>query len=89
MLTAHPIIRGMNRIPPESIKKTPRNQSKNNELLLKGISIAVIGLVVLLLPRFMGPGEMRDMIAQSHWVGWFALLLGGVLTTQALARRLK
>ncbi len=76
----------MNPTPSQNIKKSPLNQSKNNELLIKGISIVLIGLVVLLLPRFMGAGEMRDMIEQSHWVGWFALLLGGVFTTQSLVR---
>jgi uncharacterized membrane protein HdeD (DUF308 family) len=61
----------------------------NSERLLKGIFIALIGLVVLLAPSFMAATELRNVLASSYLVGWFALLLGGVFITQYLVRRWK
>lgn len=60
-----------------------------NELLLKGIFIALIGLFVLVAPAFMAATELRGIIAESYLVGWFALLLGGVFITQYAVRRWK
>jgi uncharacterized membrane protein HdeD (DUF308 family) len=60
-----------------------------NERLVKGIFIALIGLVVLLAPSFMAATELRNVVASSYLVGWFALLLGGVFIAQDLVRRWK
>lgn len=60
-----------------------------SELLLKGIFIALIGLALLLAPRYMAATEMRAIVAESYLVGWFALLLGGVFITQYAVRRWK
>ncbi|WP_027016066.1 hypothetical protein [Comamonas composti] len=57
-----------------SSRKTSRKA--DNELLIKGLTCAIIGLVILLAPRFMAPSGMTQILAQSHIVGWFALLLG-------------
>jgi len=65
------------------------NHKANNELLFKGVVCAVIGLAVLLGPGFMGESNLRGVVAQASTVGWFALVLGGVLTAKALARRWK
>ena len=66
-----------------------RQHDKANELLFKGIVIALIGLLLLLAPSFMAASELRTIVAQSYLVGWFALLLGGVFITQYAVRRWK
>jgi len=55
-------------------KQTSRKE--NTDVLQRGIMCTLIGLAVLLGPSFMAPSGMRDMVAQSYIVGWFALVLG-------------
>jgi uncharacterized membrane protein HdeD (DUF308 family) len=66
-----------------------RQRDRSNELLFKGIFIALIGLILLLAPSFMAASELRTIVAQSYLVGWFALVLGGVFITQYAVRRWK
>jgi hypothetical protein len=58
-----------------------------NELLLKGIFIALIGLVLLLAPSFMAAGELRTIVAGSSLVAWFGFVLGCALIGRYLLRR--
>lgn len=58
-----------------------------NELLLKGIFIALIGLVLLLAPSIMAAGEVRTLVAGSSLVAWFALVLGLALIVRYVLRR--
>ena len=58
-----------------------------NELLLKGIFIALIGLVLLLAPSLMAASEVRALVAGSSLVAWFALVLGCALIGRYLVRR--
>lgn len=60
-----------------------------SDLLFKGIFITLIGLALLLAPRFMAATELRAIVADSYLVGWFALLLGAVFITQYAVRRRK
>lgn len=56
---------------------TRRHSNKaNNELLLKGILCALIGLGVLISPYFITSPGMQGIVASSSLVGWFALVLG-------------
>jgi len=66
-----------------------RRNKTAHDLLIKGVMIAAIGLGVLLAPYFMAATELRAVLLESYLVGWFALLLGSVLTTQYVVRRLK
>jgi hypothetical protein len=60
----------------------------SNELLFKGILCMLIGLGVLLSPRFITSPGMQGIVANSSWVGWFALVLGVAFTGLYLRRRL-
>lgn len=73
---------------PPHLPSRQRDKARN-ELLLKGIFIAFIGLFVLVAPAFMAATEMRAIVTQSYLVGWFALLLGGVFIVQFAVRRWK
>jgi VIT1/CCC1 family predicted Fe2+/Mn2+ transporter len=57
------------------MNKTP-TRKENTDLLQRGIMCALIGVAVLVGPYFMAPTGMRDAIAGSSLVGWFALVLG-------------
>lgn len=48
----------------------------NNDLLIKGVLCAFIGLGVLLAPYFVSSPGMQGIVAKSTLVGWFALVLG-------------
>ncbi len=76
-----------------SLPDTPSSRSASRkadiELLIKGVTCAVIGLVILLAPQFMAPGGIVQMMAQSYQVGWFALLLGTAFIVLFAVRRSK
>lgn len=78
---------------PMSLPDTPSSRSASRkadiELLIKGVTCAVIGLVILLAPQFMAPGGIVQMMAQSYLVGWFALLLGTAFIVLFAVRRSK
>ena len=64
-----------------------RPPANTHDLLFKGVLCAAIGLAVLLAPMFMAPSPMRDTIAQSAIVGWFALVLGVAFAAQYFWKR--
>ena len=65
----------------------------NNELLIKGILCALIGLGVLISPYFISSPGMQGIVAKSALVGWFALVLGcafiGLYAWRRMAGRAK
>ena len=65
-----------------------RQPSKaDKELLFKGVTCALIGLIVLLAPYFARSGSVREMMHQAAVVGWFALVLGGGFMVRYAMRR--
>ena len=56
---------------PQSLKT-----HNSNDLLIKGILCVLIGLGVVLSPRFISSPGVQSVVAGSSWVGWFALVLG-------------
>ena len=76
---------------PNAPTRKPQNMNgalARNELLLKGVLCMLIGLAVLLSPRFITSPGMQGIVANASWVGWFALVLGAALTCVYLRRRL-
>lgn len=62
----------------------------DRDLLPKGLLIAFIGLAVLVSPYFIASPAVRDVVARSSLVGWFALALGAAFIARwAWARRRK
>jgi hypothetical protein len=77
--------------PTRKHQNSPRNKGKpplSNELLFKGILCMLIGLGVLLSPHFITSPGMQGIVANSSWVGWFALVLGVAFGGLYLRRRL-
>ena len=59
----------------------------DKELLLKGVTCTLIGLVILLAPYLARSGSVRELMAQATVVGWFALVLGLAFGVQYGVRR--
>ena len=59
----------------------------DKELLFKGVTCALIGLVVLIAPYVARSPSVQDIMAQSAMVGWFALVLGGGFLVRYAMRR--
>lgn len=64
------------------------NKKADNELLAKGIMCALIGLGVLISPRFMAPSPFSATVAGASLIGWFALVLGCALGALYARRRM-
>lgn len=59
----------------------------DKELLFKGVTCALIGLVILLAPYLARSASVRELMAQAALVGWFALVLGIAFVVQYAVRR--
>ena len=69
---------------------TPQQPSKaDKELLFKGVTCALIGLVIVLAPYIARSGDVRELMGQVAAVGWFALVLGGAFIVQYVVRRVR
>jgi hypothetical protein len=75
---------------PSAPTQKPLNKAAiqaSNELAFKGLLCILIGLGVLLSPRFISSPGMQGIVAQSALVGWFALVLGLAFVGVFLRRR--
>ncbi|MBU0830248.1 MAG: hypothetical protein KKB95_11590 [Gammaproteobacteria bacterium] len=71
---------------------TPRQAATTKaqkELLFKSVTLAMIGLVILLAPYVARSASVRDLMGQAALVGWFALVLGIAFGVQYGLRRAK
>lgn len=64
-----------------------KRRASNTDQLIKGIVCTLLGLGILVSPYFMAAGGMREMLAGSWLVGWFALGLGLVFVVRYLKGR--
>ena len=71
---------------PANRPASPANTA-DKELLFKGVTCALIGLVVLIAPYVARSPSVQDIMAQSALVGWFALVLGGGFMVRYAMRR--
>lgn len=72
--------------PPVAPQEAPASKA-DKEILFKGVSCALIGVVVLVGPYLAKSPSVRDMMAQAAVVGWFALVLGLAFVVQFGLRR--
>ena len=71
------------------LPSAPQKSKSRNEILIKGLTIALIGIIILLAPVFKPESGIGQLFAQSYLVGWFALVLGLAFIGQFLWNRLK
>lgn len=60
-----------------------------SDVLVKGVILALIGLVLLIAPHFMHDSPLRGLLVQAHAVGWFSLVLGLAFMGMDGLRRLR
>lgn len=72
--------------PPSNPKEAQRRKAEQ-DLLLKGLVITLIGAVVLLGPYLARSPAVQELLASARLVGWFALVLGLALLGQYFLRR--
>ncbi|GKS83578.1 MULTISPECIES: hypothetical protein [unclassified Acidovorax] len=72
-------------LPPPPVHRP--DQKHDKELLFKGVTCALIGLIVLLAPYVARSSSVADMMRQAYLVGWFALVLGGAFLVRYAMRR--
>ncbi|MCE1193513.1 MAG: hypothetical protein LWW96_15300 [Acidovorax sp.] len=65
----------------------PTRRKADQEMLFKGVTVALIGLVILLAPYIARSDSVREMMGQAAVVGWFALVLGIAFVVQWAVRR--
>ncbi|MEQ1658275.1 MAG: hypothetical protein ABL896_05805 [Hylemonella sp.] len=68
-------------------KTEAQARKANQELLFKGIAIALIGVVILLGPYFARSPAVQELLTGGQVVGWFALVLGIAFLGQYFLRR--
>ena len=71
---------------PANRPASPANKA-DKELLFKGVTCALIGLVIVLAPYIARSGDVRELMGQVAAVGWFALVLGGGFMVRYAMRR--
>ena len=71
------------------LPSAPQKSKARNEILIKGMTIALIGIIILLAPVFKPDSGIGQLFAQSYLVGWFALVLGLAFIGQYLWDRFK
>ena len=71
------------------LPSAPKKSKPRNEILIKGMTIALIGIIILLAPIFKPESGIGQLFAQSYLVGWFALVLGLAFIGQFLWARFK
>ena len=74
---------------PLDTSRKPKATKADKELLFKGVTLALIGLVILLAPYVARSASVRDLMGQVALVGWFALVLGIAFGVQYGLRRAK
>ena len=73
---------------PDTSRKSTATKA-DKELLFKSVTLALIGLVILLAPHVARSASVRDLMSQAALVGWFALVLGIAFGVQYGLRRAK
>ena len=71
------------------LPSAPQKSKARNEILIKGLTIALIGVIILLAPVFKPASGIGQLFARSYLVGWFALVLGLAFIGQFLWGRYK
>ena len=74
---------------PTHAPNTQQPSKADKELLFKGVTCALIGLVIVLAPYIARSGDVRELMGQVAAVGWFALVLGGAFIVQYVVRRVR
>ena len=57
-------------------RSQPSTRPLNNDMLVRGVILALIGLVLIVAPHFMSASPTRELFEHARIPAWFALVLG-------------
>ena len=72
-----------------SQRSKPSTPPMNNDMLVRGVILVLIGLILIIGPHFMSPSETRALFVHARIPAWFALVLGAAFMGQYALRRSK
>jgi len=72
-----------------SQRSKPSRHPLNNDMLVRGVILVLIGLVLIIAPHFMSASPTREFFEHARIPAWFALVLGAAFMGQYLLRRRK
>ena len=67
----------------------PSRPPQNNDMLVRGVILVLIGLVLIIAPHFMTASPTRELFEHARIPAWFALVLGAAFMGQYALRRRK
>ena len=67
----------------------PSRSPLNNDMLVRGVILVLIGLVLIIAPHFMSHSDTRELFVHAQIPAWFALVLGAAFVGQYALRRHK
>lgn len=72
-----------------SQRSKPSAHPLNNDMLVRGVILVLIGLVLIIAPHFMSASETRELFLHARIPAWFALVLGAAFMGQYALRQHK
>lgn len=72
-----------------SQRSKPSARPVNNDMLVRGVILVLIGLVLIIAPHFMSDSSTRELFVHANIPAWFALVLGAAFMGQYALRRYK
>lgn len=72
-----------------SQRSKPSAHPLNNDMLVRGVILVLIGLVLIIAPHFMSASDTRELFVHARIPAWFALVLGAAFMGQYALRRRK
>ncbi|HEY4664077.1 MAG TPA: hypothetical protein VIG85_03750 [Comamonas sp.] len=72
-----------------SQRSKPSPHPLNNDMLVRGVILVLIGLVLIIAPHFMSASETRELFQHARIPAWFSLVLGLAFMGQYALRRHK
>ena len=72
-----------------SQRSKPSAHPLNNDMLVRGVILVLIGLVLIIAPHFMSASDTRELFIHARIPAWFALVLGAAFMGQYALRRRK
>ena len=72
-----------------SQRSKPSSSPLNNDMLVRGVILVLIGLVLIIAPHFMSASDTRDLFVHARIPAWFALVLGAAFMGKYALRQHK
>ena len=72
-----------------SQRSKPSAPPLNNDMLVRGVILVLIGLILIIAPHFMSATPTRELFEHARIPAWFSLVLGAAFVGQYALRRRK